>query len=172
MNQFRALVASAFLLLQAAPPCSLANESRGFMWIAISSQNGLVLNKVNLDQLKRHILAVGKRCTYSNMYNNNPCWELPNFQLYLNPDPGPDGRIQWNINCDVTRGDFNTLVVETKNANSNSVAIEFQNKTTVSMRAPATASPAEIREIKEVLEAAVLAALKAIESGKSSSRTK
>lgn len=73
-----------------------------------------VLNKVDLDRVKRHIIESGARCTYVNKYNHNPCLETAEFRLFLNPDPGPDGHPQWNINCDITRGDFNTLVVQEK----------------------------------------------------------
>jgi hypothetical protein len=136
------------------------------MQIPVTSPNDSVLNKVNLDQVKQHILAAGMRCTYVNMYNDNPCWELPNFHLYLNPDPGPNGQLQWNINCDISRGDFNTLVVQDKNASSGYVRIEFWRENAVFIEVPAVAKPSEIREIKEVLEAAVLAALKEIKARK------
>jgi hypothetical protein len=166
MKHFRFLAASAFLILQAALSSSFASEPRGLMHVAVSSPYNAVLNKLNLDQVKRHIIATGTRCTYVNMYNNNPCWELQNFRFYLNPDPGPDGRLQWNINCDVTRGDFNTLVVEKKNTDSGYATIDFRNEKAVHIRVPVASRPSAIGEISKVMEEAVLAALKAIDAGK------
>ena len=46
------------------------------------------------------------------MFNNNPCFTTEHFIFYLNPDPGgPYQHRQWNMNCDLDKGDFNTLVV-------------------------------------------------------------
>lgn len=64
-----------------------------------------------LQQVKRLILAGGHRCTFSNMYNHNPCARVGELDLYLLPDPGPDGHPQWNLNSDPARGDFHTLLV-------------------------------------------------------------
>jgi hypothetical protein len=81
----------------------------------IKNNKDSVLNKMNLDDIKHKILQSGQTCTWSNMYNNNPCFETINYQFYLNPDPGgPHNHIQWNINCDPKKGDFNTLVIVQK----------------------------------------------------------
>lgn len=68
-------------------------------------------------RIKQYILSCGKRCTYSNMYNDNPCMETQNYFFYLNPDPGgPFNHPQYNMNCDPEKGDFHTLVVYGKNS--------------------------------------------------------
>jgi hypothetical protein len=78
----------------------------------IKSGESEVLNKNNLDVAKRFILKNGQTCTWSNMYNNNPCFATANYNFYLNPDPGgPHNHPQWNINCDPKKGDFNSLVI-------------------------------------------------------------
>ncbi len=72
-----------------------------------------LLTHANLDLVKARILAGGQRCTYTQMYNNNPCAHTAHYTFYLNPDPGgPDQHPQWNINCDPARGDFRTLVID------------------------------------------------------------
>jgi hypothetical protein len=92
----------------------------------IKSSEQAVLNKKNLDKIKRFILKNAQTCTYSNMYNNNPCFTTKHYQYYLNPDPGgPNNHVQWNINCDPKKGDFNTLVMMTLDGNNTYTAIEF-----------------------------------------------
>jgi hypothetical protein len=93
---------------------SLAQNKTGteYVTLRLRSDEEQVINKKNLDQIKQFILKQGKRCTYSQMYNNNPCYELGPYIFYLNPDPGgPNNHPQWNINSDLVRGDFNTLVI-------------------------------------------------------------
>ena len=71
-----------------------------------------VLNKRNLDTIKSFVLKKGQRCTYSQKFNDNPCFATEHFIFYLNPDPGgPHQYPQWNMNCDPNGGDFNTLVI-------------------------------------------------------------
>jgi hypothetical protein len=78
----------------------------------IKGSEDAVLNKKNLDIAKRYLLKNGQTCTWSNMYNNNPCFATQHYYFYLNPDPGgPHHHSQWNINCDPKLGDFNTLVI-------------------------------------------------------------
>jgi hypothetical protein len=114
--------------------------------VVVKSSQNKVLSKKNLDAIKRFILKTGQTCTYSNMYNDNPCYQTAHYQFYLNPDPGgPHNHPQWNINCDPKKGDFNSLVIETNMkpvvpdvttylANttvqffSNNVEIKFYNK--------------------------------------------
>ncbi|MFZ2269480.1 MAG: hypothetical protein WAV95_18045 [Azonexus sp.] len=161
MKRILALATCLGFLSLALAGSSFADTRRGNMQ-TISFSGEPVLNKANLDRVKRHILATGRRCTYVTMYNNNPCLELPEFELYLNPDPGPDGHPQWNIGCDTSRGDFNTLVVQRKGVDRAYVAIEFRQEQVVSLRTQHGASTSEIEELKETLAAAVLAALAAI----------
>ncbi len=80
--------------------------------VEIKSGESEILNKNNLDVAKRFMLKNGQTCTWSNMYNNNPCFATTHYQFYLNPDPGgPHHHPQWNINCDPKKGDFNTLAI-------------------------------------------------------------
>ena len=81
----------------------------------LRSKEERLLNKRNLDRIKALLLRTKQRCTYSQMFNNNPCFATARFYFYLNPDPGgPIQHPQWNMNCDPTKGDFNTLVVRSR----------------------------------------------------------
>ena len=132
------------------------------MPINIIAADDPVLNKKNLDKVKRHIITNGYRCTYVNKYNNNPCWAVSEFQFYLNPDPGPDGHQQWNFNCDITRGDFNTLVVYVKSSSDGWRAIEFLPGKAVAIRVLDGASPSDLVRAKDLIRNAVNSALEAI----------
>ena len=80
---------------------------------AIKTNQYKVLHKQKLDDVKHFILKTGQTCTYSNRYNNNPCYKTANYQFYLNPDSGGlHNNGQWNINCDPKKSDFNTLVIK------------------------------------------------------------
>jgi hypothetical protein len=104
---------------------SMANENMQITHIKIN-QN-IVLNKKNLDAVKRFMLKNGQTCTFTNMYNNNPCYQTAHYQFYLNPDPGgPHHHVQWNINCDPKKGDFNTVVIEASPP-QNSAQIDSKN---------------------------------------------
>ncbi|MES2932045.1 MAG: hypothetical protein V4805_00935 [Pseudomonadota bacterium] len=123
-----------------------------------------ILNKTNLDRIKKFIIAGGERCVYSNMYNNSPCFKLPGFQLYLNPDPGPDGNRQWNISCDITRGDFNTIVFRRDLFSDQYRYVEFikENEIKVSVDYPEEGMTQ--RKLRAFPEAAVLEMLKVIDA--------
>ncbi len=84
-----------------------------------------MLSRESLQQLKQAILANGHRCTFSNMYNHNPCLRAGGLDLYLIPDPGPDGHPQWNLNSDPARGDFHTLLVRTREDSRRSARVSF-----------------------------------------------
>ena len=132
------------------------------MPINIIAADDPVLNKKNLDKVKRHIITNGDRCTYVNKYNNNPCWAVSEFQFYLNPDPGPDGHRQWNINCDIARGDFNTLVVHVRSSPGEWRAIEFLPGKAVAIRVLDGASSSDLVRAKDLIRNAVNSALEAI----------
>lgn len=122
-----------------------------------------LLNKANLDRIKRHIIAQGRRCTYVTMYNDNPCWSLPPYMFYLNPDPSPDGHPQWNINSDTRRGDFNTLVITDSASSVDPGSVEFRRAGGVAFRrCRGEVSPDEAGRSEAVFRAAVRAALKAV----------
>lgn len=121
-----------------------------------------LLNKVNLDRVKRYILNAGARCTYASKYNNNPCWAHAGYDFFLNPDPGPDGHPQWNIDCDVARGDFNTLVVRRSVDWALYVDIDFLHAEDVSIRFSRLRAGHEPYAAEAMLRDAVAAALPAI----------
>lgn len=83
------------------------------------------LTRDALQQVKRLILASGHRCTFSNMYNHNPCARAGGLDLYLIPDPGPDGHPQWNLNSDPARGDFHTLLVIPADSERSAARVSF-----------------------------------------------
>ena len=116
-----------------------------------------VLTAQNLGRVKRQLLEGGARCTYVNRYNHNPCAETAGFQLYLNPDPGPDGHPQWNINSDMALGDFNTLMVRSKRGDTTLHELDFRNAAALLFGHDEAAS-------RPVLEAAVLELLRSIDS--------
>jgi hypothetical protein len=115
------------------------------------------LTKEKLDRVKRYILASGTRCTYVNMYNNNPCMDTSRFRLYLNPDPGPNGHPQLNINCDIRLGDFNTLVVQDKHGASGFHTIVFIDPDAILIKG-------EEKNSRSVLNKAVQEVLRRIDS--------
>jgi hypothetical protein len=83
--------------------------------VRVYSNQEMVLNKANLDKIKNFVLKIGKRCTYCQLYNNNPCFSTESFDFYLDPDPGgPDNHPQFNLNCDPKKSDFNTLVIRSR----------------------------------------------------------
>jgi hypothetical protein len=91
---------------------SIAKTKTEYVTLRLRSDEEEIINKINLDQIKKFILQQGRRCTYSQMYNDNPCYEIGPYLYYLNPDPGgPHNHPQWNINSDREKGDFNTLVI-------------------------------------------------------------
>jgi len=116
-----------------------------------------VLNKQTLDRVKRHILASGKRCTYSNKYNHNPFLELPDFWLYLNPDPWTKDQPQMNVDSDPSKGDFNELVVREKADNSVYHSVVFRDANDIRLGVHDDAS-------RRAMERAVLEVLQLIDA--------
>jgi hypothetical protein len=159
--------AVAGLLLQGLPAASASGEPRDRQLIAVPADDP-VLNKANLDIIKRYIIANGARCTYSNMYNNNPCWALSEFSFYLNPDPGPDGHPQWNIDCDVTRGDFNTLVI--KNKDDDYQSIQFRQEHAIVFQVWHETQHSDAAKSQSMIRAAVTASLAAIQNAPATPR--
>lgn len=151
---------AAFALL--VLPFSAHAERRAGMQGVIFSPDDPLLNKAKLDRIKRHIIAQGRRCTYVTMYNDNPCWSLPPYMFYLNPDPGPDGHPQWNIGCDTGRGDFNTLVIADSSSAVDPGSVEFRRAGAVAYQRYGATLGETSREAEQSFRAAVTAALKAI----------
>lgn len=155
-------IAAAFAL-QISLACADTKGPTTMQAVSIPTADPL-LNKANLDQIKQHIIGLGARCTYVNKYNNNPCWSLAPYVFYLNPDPGPDGNPQWNINCDISRGDFNTLVIGER-ASGRAASVDFRSKEAILLRAYGRAfedSPGEFTQDQAMFRTAVAAALQAV----------
>lgn len=150
-------VAIATMAILIASSVANAEAQPSSMKITQPSPAGQTLTKDKLDRVKRYIIEAGERCTYVNMYNNNPCIETSEFRLYLNPDPGPNGHPQWNINCDTTRGDFNTLVVQEKSDASAYHTIDFRDANAIAFRG-------EEKGSELILKRAVLDVLRRIDS--------
>ncbi len=94
-----------------------------------------LLNKANLNRVKRHILSTGDRSSLiTNKYNQVPVWTLPPYRLHLEPDPPAKGQ-PWNINCDPARGDFNTLAIDLRDAPPLTGVIDFRPKEAIRFRA-------------------------------------
>ncbi len=72
----------------------------------VSAGSHTVLTVAHFVRIQKFILDKGKRRTYCNMFNNNPCWKFPDFNAYLNP---PDQR---NINCEIGKSAFDILVIQ------------------------------------------------------------
>lgn len=163
----RLLLAVVMLALQAAPAFPSEGRQHTMQPVLVSTSDP-ILNKANLDLVKRHIIGLGSRCTYVNKYNNNPCWSLASYTFYLNPDPGPDGHPQWNINCDTTRGDFNTLVIK-DDSTDRIASVDFRPKEAVVFHSYGRAFESftvESEQDQVMFATAVAAALKAIKGNK------
>jgi hypothetical protein len=72
----------------------------------VSDGSNMVLTVANFVRIQKFILDQGKRQTYCNMFNDNPYWAFPEFNAYLNPSD------QRNINCEIGKSEFNTLVIQ------------------------------------------------------------
>ena len=73
----------------------------------ILNGSNAVLNVTNFAKIKNFILTNGLSRTYCQMYNNNPFFGFDGMNAYLNPDTD-----QANINCERSKSDFNTLVIQ------------------------------------------------------------
>ncbi len=82
-----------------------------------------IINRENLIAIKQFILKNGLRITYSQMYNSNPAYVTERFGFFLNPDSG-----QQNINCELDKSDFQTLVVNDSNNKNQYCNIEFKDE--------------------------------------------
>ena len=80
---------------------------------AIEDGTDTVLTSENFARIRQFILDQGRRATYCNMYNNNPYFPFTGFAMYLNPTD------QRNINCEIGKSEFPTLVVRTRGPGPN-----------------------------------------------------
>lgn len=103
------------LLISFTAFCLTGQKASEDISITVRSDEEAIINKTNLDRIKRFILNKKFTCTFSQMYNNNPFFQTDNYSFYLIPDPGgPHNHPQWNINCDPKKGDFNILTIRRK----------------------------------------------------------
>ena len=112
-----------------------------------------ILNRANLIAIKQFILEQGRRETYCSMYNNNPAFFVKNHSFYLNPDPGPDGFRQYNINCDPQKTDFQTLVI--RNMDWGYRYIDFKDEHYICVTVNYPADDLNIEKIRDRTEEAL-----------------
>lgn len=154
MNHARAAGVLAVWLV--AVPAGWGSEKQGEQMKAQETQ---ALTRARLDRVKRLILQAGTRCTYSSKYNRNPCLHTAEFHLYLDPDPGPDGHPQWNLDSDPAVGDFHTLVVRRRSGEDGWGSVAFmpgQDLAVSSFGEPSAEAAARARRMLEAAVAAVL----------------
>ena len=108
------------------------------------SSDEKVINRENLTSIKQLIIKNGLRETYGQMYNNNPAYHTNRFAFYLNPDTG-----QANINCELDKSDFQTLVMRDPKRKSQYCHIEFINKNEINIRIPWVTEDLTILQIRE-----------------------
>jgi hypothetical protein len=77
----------------------------------VADGTNTVLTVANFARIQKFILDQGKRKTYCNAYSHNPFWAFPDFNAYLNPDPG-------NTNCIIGKSEFNRLVIQVDSSGS------------------------------------------------------
>ena len=78
----------------------------------MNAQTHYISNKIDLkkfETIKKFILEKGDKKTYRNFDNNNPHYNLDDYEVYLGSDIG-----QRNINNDPKVSDFNELVIHYK----------------------------------------------------------
>ncbi|MCM5682460.1 hypothetical protein M8A51_23270 [Schlegelella sp. S2-27] len=144
------------LWLAMAPVAGWCGERQGEQ---VNAQATAGLTHARLDRVKRLILQAGARCTYSSKYNHNPCLQIAGFHLYLNPDPGPDGHPQWNLDSDPAIGDFHTLVVRRRSGEDGWGSVQFmpgRDLVVSSFGEPSAEAAARARGLLEAAVAAVL----------------
>jgi hypothetical protein len=143
----------------------------------VNGEKEAILNKNILDRIKRYILQSGQRETYCNMFNDNPHFSTEHYDFYLNPDPGgPVNHPQWNINCDLKKGDFNTLVIRTKDGSGADYRdqyrhITFLTKFDIQLEVYDADPDMPVSRIREFPERAIQEFLLLMEKGKKSPHT-
>lgn len=85
------------------PSCTIKSKGANKML----KNNDNLFTKQNFKTIRSYILKNGDRTTYCNMFNNNPHFEVGNFDVFLNPinQFGSRG------NCDCPENDFTELVI-------------------------------------------------------------
>jgi hypothetical protein len=106
-----------------------------------------LINRTNLTTIKQFIIKKGFRETYCQLYNNNPAYHSKRFAFYLNPDTR-----QQNINCEIDKSDFQTLVVrgpDTLSGKNQYYYISFNNEQYTEISIPWPAEDLSILQIRE-----------------------
>ena len=103
----------------------------------------LLINRENLTSIKQFIIKSGLRETYSQMFNNNPAYHTKKFSFYLNPDTG-----QKNINCEIDKSDFQTLVIRDPDRKSQYCYIDFTNKNEINVRIPGPTEDLTVSQVR------------------------
>jgi hypothetical protein len=118
--------------------------------LRLRSSEETVLNRANLTTVKEFIIKQGRRETYSNMYNDNPAFRLQPWMFYLNPDTG-----QQNINCEIGRSDFQTLVIRVPQAKNQYCHIDFRDENTIIVSVPHPTDDLTAGQMRKFAEDAV-----------------
>lgn len=100
------IVVALLIILHAATVRAQTNPV-SIVSAEIPNGSNAVLTISNFLTIKNFILANGLSQTYGQMYNGNPYFGFEGMNAYLNPDSQ-----QANINCDRSKSDFDTLVLQ------------------------------------------------------------
>ncbi len=123
-----------------------------------------VITRTNLISIKQFILKQGRRETYSNKYNNNPAFRTKRFSFYLNPDTG-----QENINCDIEKSDFHTLMIRRSGGGKNQYRkVEFLDKYYIYIVVSCPTNDLTVSQAREFVVEAIKDIQKEMEKEKSS----
>jgi hypothetical protein len=122
-----------------------------------------VLNRTNLIAIKQFIIKKGIRESISQMYNNNPAYHTKKFAFYMNPDTG-----QKNINCEIDKSDFQTLVIRRSENKNQYCDLNFQDEFNIYISISWPTEDLAITQIREFATEAVKEILQAIENSTAS----
>ena len=122
------------------------------------SSDEKVINRENLTLIKQLILNEGLRETYCQMYNNNPAYHTKHFSFYLNPDSG-----QQNINCEIDKSDFQTLVIRDPEKKNQYCHIAFHDEYYINISIPWPTGDLTVSQIREFAIGAIKEILSEIE---------
>ncbi|MBN1972343.1 MAG: hypothetical protein JW787_01795 [Sedimentisphaerales bacterium] len=109
-----------------------------------------IINRASLTTIKEFIIKNGLRETYSQMFNNNPAYHSKQFAFYLNPDTG-----QANINCELDKSDFQTLVIRDSQRKNQYCYIEFTDKNVINVSIPHPSEDLTISQIRDFASQAI-----------------
>jgi uncharacterized protein (DUF2141 family) len=111
-----------------------------------------IITRENLIGIQQFILKQGKRQTYCNMYNNNPAYQMKNYQFFLNPDDG-----QGDINCDPKKCTFHTLVIRKAGRGRTQYRrIDFINKHCIDITANYPTDDLTVQQVRQFVNDAMV----------------